>query len=243
MQVVRNYGSLLIELSKVVPDGIVVFFPSYGFMKDLIVEWNQKGILEEILKHKLIFVETKDIAQTTNAMSHFRDACKSGRGAIFLSVARGKVAEGVDFKNYLGRCVVIIGIPFQYSKSKPLLCRMEYVEKKFGISNKDFLTFDAMRQCSQCLGRVIRSKADYGLMILADRRFSKEDKVEKLPEWICKRIEPGSRDMQLDVSIQKAKQFFRQMGQPVRLTEDLFVSRNEAIPDKIQFGRNSHPNN
>jgi DNA excision repair protein ERCC-2 len=229
----------LIELSKTVPDGIVVFFPSYGFMKDLIVEWNQKGILEEILKNKLIFVETKDIAQTTNAMSHFRDACRSGRGAMFLSVARGKVAEGVDFKNYLGRCVVIIGIPFQYSKSKPLLCRMEYVEKKFGISNKDFLTFDAMRQCSQCLGRVIRSKADYGLMVLADRRFAKDDKVEKLPEWIQSRIEPGSRDMQLDVAMQKAKQFFRQMGQPLVLTSDLFYNSEDLREENEQRNRNS----
>lgn len=237
----RNYGNLLVELSKVVPDGIVVFFPSYGFMKDLIVDWNQKGILEEILKNKLIFVETKDIAQTTNAMSHFRDACRSGRGAIFLSVARGKVAEGVDFKNYLGRCVVIIGIPFQYSKSKPLLCRMEYVEKKFGISNKDFLTFDAMRQCSQCLGRVIRSKSDYGLMILADRRFSKDDKVEKLPEWIQARIEPGNRDLQMDIAIQKAKIFFRQMGQPVVLTPELYFNPQDAQKeDEPRKNRHSH---
>lgn len=213
------------------PDGIVVFFPSYAYMKDLIVEWNQKGIVEEILKNKLIFVETQDIAQTTNAMTHFREACRSGRGAMFLSVARGKVAEGVDFKNFLGRCVVIIGIPFQYSKSKPLLCRMEYVEKKFGISNKDFLTFDAMRQCSQCLGRVIRSKADYGLMILADRRFSKDDKIEKLPEWIQSRIDPTARELQLDVALLKAKQFFRQMGQPLVLVKDLYYNPEDMFQE------------
>ena len=239
----RNYGNLIIELSRIVPDGIVVFFPSYGYMKDLIVEWNQKGILEEILKNKLIFVETKDIAQTTNAMSHFRDACRSGRGAVFLSVARGKVAEGVDFKNYLGRCVVIIGIPFQYSKSKPLLCRMDYVEKKFGISNKDFLTFDAMRQCSQCLGRVIRSKADYGLMIMADRRFSKEDKIEKLPEWIQSRIDPESRDLQLDVALMKAKQFFRAMGQPLVLTRELYYNNEDMFLDSNQKPGNRKSNN
>lgn len=222
LMVVRNYGKLIVELAKVVPDGVIVFFPSYGYMKDLLVDWNQKGILEEILKYKLLFVETKDIVQTATAMSHFRDACRSGRGAVFLSVARGKVSEGVDFKNYLGRCVVIIGVPFQYSKSKPLLCRMEYAEKTHGISNKDFLTFDAMRQTSQCLGRVIRSKPDYGLMILADRRFSKEDKLEKLPDWIKSNMDVGSRDLQLDVAIARAKQFFRQMGQPLVLTDDVY---------------------
>ena len=30
--VVRNYGNLLVELSGVVPDGMVCFFPSYEYM-------------------------------------------------------------------------------------------------------------------------------------------------------------------------------------------------------------------
>ena len=30
--VVRNYGYLLVEMSKVVPDGIVCFFVSYGYL-------------------------------------------------------------------------------------------------------------------------------------------------------------------------------------------------------------------
>jgi DNA excision repair protein ERCC-2 len=227
LQVIRNYGALLIELSKIVPDGIIVFFPSYAYMRDLVLDWKQKGIIDEILKQKLIFIETKDIVETSNAMSHFREACRTGRGAIFLSVARGKVAEGVDFNNYRGRCVVMIGIPYQYSKSKPLLCRMEYLEAKYKINSKDFLTFDAMRQCSQCLGRVIRSKSDYGLMILADKRYAKNDKVDKLPDWIKDRVEQGRGEMQLNVAIQKAKEFFRQMGQPIILGKELFYIPEE----------------
>ena len=31
----------------------------------------------------------------------------------------------------------------------------------------DYLAFDAVRQAAQCVGRVIRSKADYGLMVFA----------------------------------------------------------------------------
>lgn len=30
---------------------------------------------------------------------------------------------------------------------------------------------DAQRQAAQCVGRVIRSKADYGMMIFADKRL------------------------------------------------------------------------
>ena len=41
------------------------------------------------------------------------------------------------------------------------------------IFKADFLNFDALRQTSQCVGRVIRSKTDYGLMILADSRYNR----------------------------------------------------------------------
>ncbi|CAN0532417.1 unnamed protein product, partial [Laminaria digitata] len=44
------------------------------------------------------------------------------------------------------------------------------------IREGDFLTFDAIRQCAQCIGRVIRSKTDYGLVILADSRYNRHDK-------------------------------------------------------------------
>lgn len=82
-----------------------------------------------------------------------------------------------------------------------LLARLEYLRETFQIKEGDFLTFDALvwstasisvvslsgdyffylpfangplleqRQAAQCVGRVIRSKADYGMMIFADKRL------------------------------------------------------------------------
>lgn len=34
--IIRNYGSLLVELSATVPDGMVCFFPSYRYMENII---------------------------------------------------------------------------------------------------------------------------------------------------------------------------------------------------------------
>lgn len=56
-----------------------------------------QGILNEAWKHKLIFVETPDAAETSVALENYRRACDNGRGAVLLSVARGKVSEGIDF--------------------------------------------------------------------------------------------------------------------------------------------------
>ena len=45
--------------------------------------------------------------------------------------------------------------------------RLEYLRETFQIRENDYLAFDAVRQAAQCVGRVIRSKADYGLMVFA----------------------------------------------------------------------------
>ncbi|KAJ6337118.1 hypothetical protein OIU76_006899 [Salix suchowensis] len=154
--VVRNYGKLLVEMVSIVPDGIVCFFVSYSYMDGIINTWNESGLLkdvlvvgyvssfhlvflmillfQEIMQHKLVFIETQDVVETTLALDNYRRACDCGRGVENNLVMIGVIAEG------------------------------------------GFLTFDALRQAAQCVGRVIRSKADYGMMIFADKRYSRHDK-------------------------------------------------------------------
>ena len=40
---------------------------------------------------------------------HSPQACDNGRGAVLLSVARGKVSEGIDFDHNYGRAVIMFG--------------------------------------------------------------------------------------------------------------------------------------
>lgn len=91
--VVRNFGQVMVEFSKIVPDGVVCFFPSYLYMEQIVSMWNDmvssarislnkglisiQGILNEAWKHKLIFVETPDAAETSMALANYR---KVGRG-------------------------------------------------------------------------------------------------------------------------------------------------------------------
>ena len=89
--VIRNYGNMLVELCASIPDGVVAFFTSYSYMELIISEWDAMGVLRSVSKHKLIFIETKDVVETTLALDNYRRACDSGRGALFLSIARGKV--------------------------------------------------------------------------------------------------------------------------------------------------------
>ncbi|XP_060961293.1 general transcription and DNA repair factor IIH helicase subunit XPD isoform X2 [Cannabis sativa] len=89
--VVRNYGRLLLEMVSVVPDGIVCFFVSYSYMDGIVNSWNETGILKEIMQHKLVFIETQDVVETTLALDNYRKACDCGRGAVFFSVASYRV--------------------------------------------------------------------------------------------------------------------------------------------------------
>lgn len=40
--VIRNYGNLLLELSAIVPDGIVAFFTSYQYMENIVASWYEQ---------------------------------------------------------------------------------------------------------------------------------------------------------------------------------------------------------
>ncbi|KAK0420871.1 hypothetical protein QR680_014938 [Steinernema hermaphroditum] len=88
--VIRNYGNLVLEMASVVPDGIVVFFTSYMYMESVVSTWYDQRLIDELMKHKLLFIETTDAYETSVTLQKYVDACENGRGAILFSVARGK---------------------------------------------------------------------------------------------------------------------------------------------------------
>ena len=70
-------------------------------------------ILQQVMAHKLLYLETKDVVETTLALDNFKRACDCGRGAVFLSVARGKVSL------YIQISIVLLTISHTY-----ILCRL-----------------------------------------------------------------------------------------------------------------------
>ena len=139
-----------------------------------------------------------------------------------LCVARGKVSEGIDFDHQFGRTVLMIGVPFQYTESRILKARLEFLRDNYHIRENDFLSFDAMRHAAQCLGRVLRGKDDYGVMVLADRRFAK--KRNQLPKWINQAILDADTNLSTDMALAAAKKFLRTMAQPMNREDQEGVS-------------------
>lgn len=222
--VIRNYGILLTEMASVVPDGLVAFFPSYTYLESVVASWYEQGIIDRLLHKKLLFIETTDAAETSLALLNYIKACENGRGAVLLSVARGKVSEGVDFDHHLGRCVIMFGIPYVYTQSRILKARLEYLRDQYQIRENDFLTFDAMRHAAQCVGRALRGKTDYGIMCFADKRFARYDKRGKLPKWIQEHLKDSLCNLSIEEGVQIAKRFLRQMAQPFSREDQLGIS-------------------
>lgn len=239
--VIRNYGNLLLATVSIVPDGVVCFFTSYLYMETVVATWYDQGVIDDIQKHKLLFIETQDAAETSLALLNYIKACDNGRGAVLLAVARGKVSEGVDFDHHLGRAVLMFGIPYTFTQSKILRARLEYLRDQFQIKENDFLTFDAMRHAAQCVGRVLRGKTDYGIMIFADKRFARIDKKGKLPKWIQEHLRDSMCNLSTEESIQISRKWLRQMAQPFTREDQLGVSlltieqlETQEMQDKIQ---------
>lgn len=111
--------------------------------------------------------------------------------------------------------MILFGVPFQYTLSHVLRARLEFLQTHYQIREQDFLNFDALRQASQCVGRVIRSKTDYGLMIFADSRYNRHDKRSKLPKWILQFLREEHLNLSTDMALHHVRNFLRLMGQPI----------------------------
>ncbi|KAL2017210.1 hypothetical protein VTK56DRAFT_2417 [Thermocarpiscus australiensis] len=161
---IRQLGFVLLNICSVVPDGVVVFFPSYGYLDEVVAAWqapdpatvaapaqgtaptHQSTLWDRLAAKKALFRETKggssdDILQRyTDATLSPSSASSSARagsatrkwtrktGAVLLSVVGGKLSEGINFSDRLGRCVVVVGLPYPNIHSPEWKARIEYIE-------------------------------------------------------------------------------------------------------------------
>jgi len=87
----------------------------------------------------------------------------------------------------------------------------------------------------------MRGKTDYGIMILADKRFSRADKRSKLPKWIQEHLKDSLCNLSTEECVQIAKRWLRQMAQPFTREDQLGTSlltveqlQSEEMQKKIQ---------
>ncbi|XP_024969557.1 ATP-dependent DNA helicase DDX11 isoform X2 [Cynara cardunculus var. scolymus] len=222
---VGELGVLLCNLVTVVPQGIVVFFSSFDYEECVYSSWKTSGILGRIMKKKHVFreprksteVETvlKEYKESVDALSNAnsKDVPVAHNGAVLLAVVGGKISEGINFSDGMGRCIVMVGLPYPSPSDIELMERVKHID---GLGDGPCFNgeaqagFDILRSCkrrgreyyenlcmkavNQSIGRAIRHINDYAAILLVDTRYTSDSSrksfhpTNKLPRWIKDRL-------------------------------------------------------
>ncbi|MCD7457171.1 hypothetical protein HAX54_034377 [Datura stramonium] len=211
---IQELGLLVSNLVNVVPEGMVLFFSSFDYEGQVYDAWKESGIIGRIMKKKRIFREPrrstdveivlKEYKETIDALScssSKRDSLSSN-GAILLAIVGGKVSEGINFSDGMGRCIVMVGLPYPSPADIELMERIKHIEG-FDTSSGKNTKFQAerswysgdaqaglyilksckhrgkqyyenlcMKAVNQSIGRAIRHINDYAAILLVDTRFT-----------------------------------------------------------------------
>ena len=242
---INQLGMAIVNACAIVPDGVVVFFPSYGYLDEVVKVWqqsqgaNSQSIWSRLQTRKALFRETKGgssdqvLGEYTQAILGEDGSKEAGnsKGALLLSVVGGKMSEGINFSDRLGRCVMVVGLPYPNIASPDWKAKIEYIESAMYTqltdesrgdaigkdeararakqASRDFYENACMRAVNQSIGRAIRHRADYAAIVLVDRRFGAERIRSKLPGWIQSGMQAGSHEKGLGGLMGALGPFFR----------------------------------
>jgi DNA excision repair protein ERCC-2 len=162
----QSVTGLVEDLVEFTPGNTLLYFPSYaeaeryyervGGQADGRLFLDGSGVDTEPLRER--FVE--------------REAA-----ALFTSLW-GTLAEGVSFDGDDARTVAVIGVPYPHLDDR-LEAVQDAYDRVYGKRNQAgwryAVEIPTIRKTRQALGRVIRSPDDYGVRVLADKRYTRED--------------------------------------------------------------------
>jgi len=200
---------VLFNFASIVPGGMVVFLPSYGFLDVVQIAWQSSGLLDKLKSKKKVFSEPQESTQVETVLREYTCAihdtmppsASKKSGALLFAVIGAKLSEGLNFTDDLARAVIIIGLPFANLASPELRERMSYVNrleqsllagsgasaKKVGgprDAASELYENMCMNAVNQSIGRAIRHRGDWASLILIDGRYASSRIRDKLPKWI-----------------------------------------------------------
>uniref|UniRef100_A0A5F8H1E7 Regulator of telomere elongation helicase 1 n=1 Tax=Monodelphis domestica TaxID=13616 RepID=A0A5F8H1E7_MONDO len=190
-----SLGKTIGNIARVVPHGLLVFFPSYPVMEKSLEYWRDHDFARKMEELKAIFVEPRS---------------KGG----FTEVCNMNQCEGLDFADMNGRGVIITGLPFPPRMDPRVILKMQFLDEMRGksgaggqyLTGHEWYRQQASRAVNQAIGRVIRHRQDFGAIFLCDHRFTNSDARAQLPSWVRPYVKVYDNFGHI---IRDAAQFFR----------------------------------
>ncbi|KAG8342662.1 DNA repair helicase [Trypanosoma vivax] len=226
----QDVAAAILNFCRVVPAGMIVFFTSYE-MEDIFTSvLKQSGMYDTINAVKRIYrepgrvkkdesysCEASDGAATSvpvETMLEEYAACvrdNRSNGAVLFAVMGGKLSEGINFNDDLGRAVVVVGIPYANPSDVDLQLHLQHIANTrleagpssrrastTSVHDKDatasplstatewnLFTDLCMRTVNQSIGRCIRHAEDYAVVVLLDARYAERAEVRsRISPWM-----------------------------------------------------------
>ncbi|XP_037820770.1 regulator of telomere elongation helicase 1 homolog [Lucilia sericata] len=221
---IHSLGSTILNVARIVPDGLLVFFPSYPLLNQCANTWRASGLWAEISRHKPIFIEPRGKDEFIKIMESFYDSINNSKGACFLAVCRGKVSEGLDFADRNGRAVIITGLPLPPLKDPKVILKRKYLDENHTRENENrtrenelltgtaWYSLEATRAVNQAIGRVIRHHNDYGAILLCDIRFQRPTQVKQLSKWVRDILGTSPNSSAFGPLVKELTDFYKYIG-------------------------------
>ena len=178
-------GNEIYNLTKSVKlGGILVFFPSYDFLNECYKIWLNIDFIKKFKSLKTIIFDLFIFKESNEFLIEDE---KKKNNLLLFTVHRGKNSEGINFPKDQARMVICVGIPFSNLNDIKVQLKMDFLneknkKEKEGLKGWNWYKQDSLIAVNQSLGRLIRDKDDYGIMIC----FGNEFKGNKymLSNWI-----------------------------------------------------------
>ncbi|MEE1199296.1 MAG: helicase C-terminal domain-containing protein [Christensenellales bacterium] len=158
-------------------------FPSFAYLNAAYERYRFLFPEEQVIRQESSMGE----AARMGFISRFVE--RPHRSMVAFVVLGGVFAEGVDLPEdrLSGAAIVSTGIPqIGFERN----CMQELYDDGFGAGVDVAYTYPGMRRVLQAAGRVIRTEADRGVVLLLDTRYGEERIRELLPgHWRLERIQ------------------------------------------------------
>lgn len=181
----ERFASYILEASSQKKGNYMVFCPSYKMMRD-IYHATEAMITESMnttLSNVKLSMQEANMSESAKEAFLLQFSEEREERLLAFCVLGGIFSEGIDLvgDKLIGSFVIGTGLP--------QVCNEREIIKRF-FDQKDENGFDyayrypGMNKVLQAAGRVIRTKDDYGIMLLLDERFMQEANRALFPmEW------------------------------------------------------------
>jgi ATP-dependent DNA helicase DinG len=146
------------DLADAATGGMFVLFTSHKDVRAMAAELRARGVERRwpLLVHG---DETRDLL-----LSRFRDAGKA------ILVGTASFWEGVDVPGDALRALLIAKLPFRVPSEPITAANCEAIDARGGDSFREYMLPHAALRLKQGFGRLVRTSADRGVVVIADPR-------------------------------------------------------------------------